>query len=79
MKSKGCGSLHESQTLECRLKKYFRKVCRIGGSFAELLAVIQRATFCRAMPIKKQALFFLLKYGLFQTTKYMESFFVRSG
>jgi hypothetical protein len=67
------------KTLEGRLKKNLGKVYRIGGSFAELLAVIQRATFCRAMPIKKQVLFFLLKYGLFQTTKYMESFFVRSG
>jgi hypothetical protein len=60
MKSKGCGSLHESQTLEGRLKKNFGKVYRIGGSFAELLAVIQQATFCWPMPIKKQALFFFL-------------------
>jgi hypothetical protein len=38
-----------------------------------LLAVIQQATFCWAMPIKEQALFFSLKYGLFQTIQARES------
>jgi hypothetical protein len=81
MKSKGCGSLHESQTLEGRLKK--NKFCRVAcchpAGHILLGHAYQKASLVFLIEIRPVSDHSSKGKRRASTTKYMESFFVSSG